>query len=157
VTRNSPVRQIGPVGTAARTAGGLAAIVLPIVSSGITWWDAGDALLVLPLTAAVAAWGTAVAYQRAAADRLRRGAVEAWVRSSLVLALVLAVHIALTFLTPLDGAVGFWIFIGLSLLVAAFRGDAGCEAIAIPNALAGRRDPTGCVIYFPIDAAEARR
>jgi hypothetical protein len=75
----------------------------------------------------------------------------------LVLALVVGVEIALSFVTPLDGAVAIWIFIGLSVLIAAVRGDAGCEAVAIPNALARRTYPTGCVVYAAIDAAEARR
>src|SRR5918999_5985940 len=48
-------RQIGPVGTAARVAGGLAAVVVPITLGGITWWDVGAALVALPLTAIVAA------------------------------------------------------------------------------------------------------
>jgi hypothetical protein len=146
-------RRIGPIGTGARVAGGLAAVVLPAALAGVTWWDLGVALLALPLTAVL----VAAAMAGRARGHGRRGAPEQWIRSSLALSSVIAVEVALTYLTPLDGATAIWIFIGVSLLVAALRGDAACEAVAIPNAIAGRKDPTGCVIYSPIDAIEARR
>jgi len=150
-------RAIGPVASAARVAGGLAAIVLSIIVSGVTWWDVGVALVALPVTAIIAAAAVTASYRRYATGRAHPLVAESWIRSALVLALVVGVEIALSFATPLDGAVAIWIFIGLSVLVAAVRGDAGCEAVAIPNALAGRSDPTGCVVYAAIDAAEARR
>jgi hypothetical protein len=152
----APIRRIGPVGTATRVAGGLAAIALPVALHGITWWDLGAALVVLPLIAALAAATTSAALARYGADRPWPRAAESWLRSTLALALSLGIGIAVTFVSPVDGT-AIWLFIGLSLLIAALRGDAGCEVIAIPNALAGRRDPIGCVIYAPIDAAEARR
>jgi hypothetical protein len=45
------------------------------------------------------------------------------------------------------------------MLVAALRGYAGCEVLAIPNTITGecpRNDRIGCIIYTPIDVAEAR-
>jgi hypothetical protein len=47
-------RDIGPIGTASRIAAGLVAIVVPIASSGIGWWElfALDALVVLATVAA---------------------------------------------------------------------------------------------------------
>jgi hypothetical protein len=150
------VRQIGQVGTAARLVGGLAAIVLPVVVSGITWWDVGAALVALPVIAALAAAAASSAYRRHTADRPRPNEAESWIRSTVALALVLGVGIPLTFVSAVDGT-AIWIFLGLSILLAAGRGDAGCEVTAIPNALVGRKDSTGCVIYAPIDAAEARR
>jgi hypothetical protein len=51
----------------------------------------------------------------------------------------------------------FWVFIGSSMLLGAARGDAGCEVLAFPNAITGRRDRIGCILFTPIDAAEARR
>ena len=60
----------------------------------------------------------------------------------------------LTFVSPVDGT-AIWAFVGISLLIGAARGDGGCEVIAIPNALVGRRDATGCVVYAPIDGLEA--
>lgn len=47
-------------------------------------------------------------------------------------------------------------FYGLSLLLAAARGYAGCEILAIPNWLLRRDDQVGCVVFSPIDAVEAQ-
>ncbi len=156
VARSARDRQIGPFGTVARIAGGLAAIALPIALSGPTWWDVGAALLVLPLLALVAATTIDAAYRRHEGDRPGSSEAAAWTRNLLAIALVLGVGTALTFVSPVDGT-AIWVFVGLSLFIAAFRGDGGCEVIAIPNALAGRRDPIGCVVYAPIDVVEARR
>ncbi len=150
-------RQLGAIGSAARIAGGLAAVVVPIAISGITWWDIGTALLLLPLAATLAAVVTSAALRARSADGDRRGGIEPWVRSSVGLIAAVAVGVAATFVTPLDGSVAIWAFIGVSLLVATLRGDAGCEAVAIPNAIAGRKDPTGCVLYSPLNAIERRR
>jgi hypothetical protein len=49
------------------------------------------------------------------------------------------------------------IFYGASMLLAAARGDAGCEVLAVSNAVLRRDDQIGCAPFWPIDAAEARR
>jgi hypothetical protein len=72
-------------------------------------------------------------------------------------ALTLAVAFVLDALTPVDGDVAFWVWIGASMLLAAVRGYAGCELLAFPNALTGRRDQLGCILFTPIDAADAGR
>jgi hypothetical protein len=59
--------------------------------------------------------------------------------------------------TAVDGDVVFWGFVGASMLLGAVRGDGGCELLAFPNAITGRRDRIGCILFTPIDAAEARR
>ena len=48
------------------------------------------------------------------------------------------------------------LFYGSSLLLAAARGYAGCESLAISNWLLRRDDQVGCVVFSPIDAVEAR-
>ncbi len=48
------------------------------------------------------------------------------------------------------------IFYGLSMLLAALRGYAGCESLAISNWLLHRDDQIGCLLFSPIDAAETR-
>jgi hypothetical protein len=53
--------------------------------------------------------------------------------------------------TPIDAG-AIWLFFGVSLVVVAVRGDAGCEALAIPKAIFGRREQTGCVAF--IDSLE---
>ena len=49
------------------------------------------------------------------------------------------------------------IFYGTSMLLAALRGYAGCEVLAISNWLLGRDDQAGCLLFWPIDHAERRR
>lgn len=48
------------------------------------------------------------------------------------------------------------IFYGASMLLAAIRGYAGCEVLAVSNWLLRRDDQVGCVIFSPIDHLERR-
>ena len=48
------------------------------------------------------------------------------------------------------------VFYGGSLLLAAVRGYAGCEILAISNWILRRDDQVGCVVFSPIDAVEKR-
>jgi hypothetical protein len=48
------------------------------------------------------------------------------------------------------------IFYGASMLLAAARGYAGCEVLAVSNAVLRRDDQFGCAPFWPVDAAEAR-
>ena len=48
----------------------------------------------------------------------------------------------------------FSLFLGVSLLLAAARGYAGCEVTAISNWLLRRDDQVGCVVFSPIDGVE---
>ena len=47
-------------------------------------------------------------------------------------------------------------FYGASTLLAAVRGYAGCEVLAVSNWLLGRDDQVGCVVFLPVDAVETR-
>jgi hypothetical protein len=58
------------------------------------------------------------------------------------------------FYSPLQHAM--WFFLGFSLLIAAIRGYAGCEIMAISNWVTGRNDQVGCVLFSPIDSLEKR-
>ena len=143
-------RDIGRIGTLARVVGGAILIAVPIAGHGISWWDAAGAMIALPV----------IAFTVVAALRMRqpRGAAGASLRGQgmVAIALVIAIATALTFITPVDqGAI--WTFLGVSMLLAALRGYAGCELLAIPNALIGRRDRLDCFIYTPIDTADATR
>jgi len=62
--------------------------------------------------------------------------------------------IVFLFYTPLHHAM--WFYLGFSLLVAAWRGYAGCEVLAIANWITGRNDQVGCVILSPIDNLEKK-
>jgi hypothetical protein len=52
---------------------------------------------------------------------------------------------------------GTLLFYGTSMLLAAVRGYAGCEVLAVSNWLLGRDDQIGCLLFWPIDHAERRR
>jgi hypothetical protein len=49
------------------------------------------------------------------------------------------------------------LFYGASMLLAAARGYAGCEVLAVPNWLLRRDDQVGCVLFAPVDALERGR
>jgi hypothetical protein len=144
-------RDIGPIGTGSRVVVGALVAAVPVAAWGIAWWDLAAAVIAFPLIAA-AAYALVVGLRRGAASRLAR-VHHIW--SCLVLLLVIGVATLVTFLTPAD-AVAIWVFFGGSMLVAAVKGYGGCEVLALPNAISGRRDQIGCILYGPIDAAEAR-
>jgi hypothetical protein len=48
------------------------------------------------------------------------------------------------------------LFYGASMLVAAVRGYAGCEVLAVSNWVLGRDDQIGCAPFWPVDTLEAR-
>jgi hypothetical protein len=48
------------------------------------------------------------------------------------------------------------LFYGASMLVAAARGYAGCEVLAVSNWLLGRHDQIGCAVFWPVDTIESR-
>jgi hypothetical protein len=49
------------------------------------------------------------------------------------------------------------IFYGASMLLAAARGYAGCEVLAVSNWLLRRDDQVGCTLFLPVDLAESER
>jgi hypothetical protein len=148
-------RDIGPIGTVSRAVGGLIAIAVPIALSGLGWWDVGGALIALPLITAALHALVMAGYKRFAPESLARRHSICSGPACVLVAAVVGVGIALSIVTPVN-EVAIWSFFGISMLVAALRGYAGCEVLAIPNAITGRRDQIGCVLYTPIDAAEAR-
>jgi hypothetical protein len=155
VTRG-PARQIGPIGTASRAVGGLIAIAVPLALSGMGWRDGAAALVALPLITLAASALVGAAYERYAPESLGRRHSICSGPGCVLVATVVAVAIALAVATPVS-EVAIWSFFGVSMLVAALRGYAGCEVLAIPNALTGRSDRIGCILYTPIDRAEAAR
>ena len=50
---------------------------------------------------------------------------------------------------------GILLFFGASLLLAAARGYAGCEILAVSNLMFYRRDVMGCVLFTPIDRLDS--
>jgi hypothetical protein len=136
-------REIGPVGTAARIVVGLLAIY---IASGSTFpfepEDAVIGLIVLPALAV--ALGLL-------ARRYAHGPIK--FTGPLGIALNLAVIVALI-ANPYTGG-GATIFYGTTMLIAAWRGQAGCEGTVISNWILGRNDQIGCPTFAPIDEVEA--
>ncbi len=149
-------RAIGPIGTVGRIVGGVALIAAAIAWQGIGWWEAAGGLLAFPLLAVgVDAAVTAMLARSGSADRHRQSSRDRLLINATVLVVVLAATTALTFITPIDAG-AIWLFFGASMLLAAARGDGGCEVLAVANARAGHRDRIGCIAYGPLDALEAR-
>jgi hypothetical protein len=149
-------REIGPIGTASRVLGGIIAIAIPITLGGIGWWDLAAGLAGLPLLAVTAFHVVRAGYDRWVQGGLAFQSGTCWGAACWLLAIVLALFVPVTALTPISGT-AFWIWIGTSLILAAARGYGGCEILAFPNALTGRRDQLGCLVYSPIDRTELRR
>lgn len=63
---------------------------------------------------------------------------------------------AVVFVVVPWGDVAVGIFIGISLLVASVRADAGCEVLSIPGLLFGRRTHLACILFTPIDWIESK-
>lgn len=55
-----------------------------------------------------------------------------------------------------EGQLGALTFLGVSLVLAGLRADSGCEVLALPNALAGKRSHLACLVFSPIDRLERR-
>jgi hypothetical protein len=143
-----PAREIGPVGTAARI---LTALALFFIAGGATFssWaiDLDEVLIGLgALPAVVVALGLVA--QRFAPDPIR-------LTGPLGIALNLAVIVALI-ANDVTGPEGAVIFYGATMLIAAFRGQPGCEATVVSNLVLGRDDQIGCPMFEPIDELEAQ-
>ena len=75
--------------------------------------------------------------------------------SAWLLALNVAVFVVLYLLEPTSDAA--LLFYGASMWLAAARGYAGCEVLAVSNWLLRRDDQIGCAVFWPIDQLEQHR
>lgn len=135
---------IGPVGVAARIAVGLVFVTAALWWRDPSWGDVVVGFVALP-AAAVGLLGWRA---RRHPDRL-----EAISPAAHCLNVVL--FMPLFFIPATAG--GAFLFYGMSMFVAAFRRSGGCEVTAIANAVLDRDDQVGCVLFGPLDAAEAVR
>ena len=146
-------REIGIIGTAARVILGLALL------GSVVWgeWSAGLvlaswALGLLGFPAILLTWQWL---------RARRTPARFEATGPLGFALNILIFLAL-YLTPLYApALAFasdatLIFYGSSMLLAAVRGYAGCEVLAVSNWLLHRNDQVGCLVFAPVDHLEHR-
>jgi hypothetical protein len=145
-----PGRGIGPVGTGARL----------LVGGYLLWqvWgppvrDYVDGSLVLgivgfPVMLLVWQWLRA----RWSPEPLRATGPVASVVNLLVVAALYATPWYLPSLSVTSDAA--MIFYGTSMLLAAARGYAGCEVLAVSNWVLRRDDQIGCLVFAPVDALE---
>src|SRR5918996_1053074 len=148
-------REIGPIGTATRLIGAGAALALPALLDEFGRWDLLVGLVALPLVAAAGFEAVRAGYERYVPGGLASQTGVCTGAACWLIAIVLAALIPVAAFTPATGT-SLWIWIGGSLVLAAVRGYGGCEILAFPNALTGRRDQVGCIVFTPIDRAEAR-
>ena len=144
-------RRIGPVGTTARVILGL--VLLGSVVRGHVAGDFVPSPWVLGLVgfpAVLLSWQ----WLRARRTRARLSATGP-VGHTVNIAVFLALYLTPSYAPPLeftsDAAL---LFYGASMLLAAVRGYAGCEVLALSNWLLRRDDQVGCVVFFPVDAVE---
>ena len=140
-------RGIGPVGTALRIGGGLGLLYLAVGAGGpsawsLEWHDPAIGFVALPAITVL----LGLAARRVAGQPVRfDGPLGVALNAGVIVALVA---------NPYTGG-GATLFYGATLLVAAWRGQAGCETTVLPNLILGRDDQIGCPTLSPIDAAEA--
>ena len=137
-------RRIGPVGTLARLAGAGALIWVAVgLGDGVQWWDAALGFAAFPGVVLAAQW-----------LRLRFTRAQLQATEGFGFCLVMAAAAALLAVDATRDAAA--LFFGSSLVLAAARGYAGCEVLAISNWILRRDDQVGCLLYSPIDKVEAR-
>jgi hypothetical protein len=139
----SRTRAIGPIGTIARVAVGFGLIVLAIKLDGVGWWDIALGLVGIP---------TVVLLGQMVRLRFTRTPLRATGPAGHLLNCVLVAAL----LVPSATRPGTLVWLGVSMVLAAWRGYAGCESLAISNWLLRRDDQVGCLVFWPIDEVEAR-
>jgi hypothetical protein len=145
---NTAERRIGRTGTISRVIVGLGLLYLALTHGGLswrlTWYDAVLGLIVFP-TVMIA---IGLAAGRFAGRGVRfTGPVGVAVNCAVIVALLANPYTA--------GAAE--LFYGITLLVAAWYGQPGCEATVVSNLILRRDDQIGCPAFTPIDALETRR
>ncbi|HLZ20639.1 MAG TPA: hypothetical protein VKQ30_00750 [Ktedonobacterales bacterium] len=148
------LRRIGSIGTAARVVLGLVLLGSVIRGERLAGFEpASWALALLGFPAVLMAWQWV---------RTRHKVARFQATGPVGYALNAVIFLAL-YLTPLYApALAFTsdatlIFYGASMLLAALRGYAGCEVLAVSNWLLRRDDQVGCVVFAPLDHLEHRR
>jgi hypothetical protein len=139
------MRRIGTIGTASRLVVGIGLLYLALadgLSWGLTWREAGLGLVGFP--AVMVALGLAA--RRFAGRPVHfMGPLGLAVNTAVIVALFLFDYTA-------DAAA---LFYGVTMFVAAWRAQPGCEATVLSNWIMRRDDQIGCPTFAPIDELEA--
>jgi hypothetical protein len=141
------VRRIGPLGTAARAGVGLAllgSVAWGHLTRGFHPWSWALGLLGFPVLLLALQW-------------LRARRRPARLEATGPLGHVLNLAVFLVFYLPEPTSDATLVFYGASMLLAALRGDAGCEVLAVSNWLLRRDDQVGCALFWPIDHLRMER
>jgi hypothetical protein len=140
-------RRIGPIGTTSRVLGGLGLLYLALsdggLSWGLRWYDVALGLVVLP--AVMLGVGLA-------ASRFGNGPV----RFTGPLALAVNAALGVALFANQYTAGGAALFVGTTLILAAWLAQPGCELSVLSNAILRRDDQIGCFVFTPIDELERR-
>jgi hypothetical protein len=145
-------RRIGPWGVAARLLLGLY-LLWEVLGPPVR--DPFDGSLVLGLVgfpAILLAWQWWWTRRHPAPVRAT-GPVASVVNIAVVAALYLTPWYLPAISATSDAAM---IFYGASMLLAAARGYASCEVLAVSNLVLRRDDRIGCLVFAPVDALERR-
>lgn len=147
-------RQIGPWGTVARLLlGGVllgTALDGPHVVDGVQLWAWPVALVAFPAVLTAGQW---LRTRFRPAPARATGPVAHVLNVAVFAVLYGTAWYAPSFDVLSDAAI---VFYGSSMVLAAVRGYGGCEVLAVSNWLLRRDDQVGCLVFWPVDAAEAR-
>jgi hypothetical protein len=71
---------------------------------------------------------------------------------------VIALAPAILVFALVDASLRFSVvlFIGVSLVVTAIRGDGGCEVMTLPGMFLGKRTHLVCIVFSPLDWIEGK-
>src|ERR671918_675510 len=140
-------RGIGPIGTALRVTVGLGLIYLAVFneSEGLAWglaWN--EAILGLVAFPGVMMIVAVVGRRYSDAPLHLMGPLGFALNTAVIVALLASDHTR-------DAA---FLFYGVTLPIAAWRGRPGCEITVLSNWVLRRDDQIGCPPFAPVDAAE---
>jgi hypothetical protein len=141
-------RRIGPTGTALRVIVAAALVFVAGAADGfpwsVGWYDLALGLVAFPALTVILGF---------MARRYARGPVRFTGPAGHLLNCLVIVALVVN---PYTGGAAA-LFYAATLLVAAWRGQPGCEVTVLSNWLLRRDDQIGCPLFGPIDAREARR
>ncbi len=144
-------RAIGVIGTLARLVVG--GWLLADVAAAFRWAEWYEPVLGLVGFPALLMFGQWLRLRYTVAPLRATGPVGLLVNMAIFLALYLTPQYFPPLAFTSDAVLYFY---GASMLLAAVRGYAGCEMLAVPNWLLRRDDQVGCFVFAPLDALEAR-
>ncbi len=159
-TREVRRRHIGPIGTTARVVNGGLMLVFGANGGKFEYihghWQpslnvAALAIGLLGFPAVLITWQ----WMRLRRDQTRLEATGPLATAINIIGFALLIAISFV---PAISYVGYaaFVFYGASMLLAAIRGYAGCEVLAVSNWLLHRDDQIGCLVLSPLDQLEQR-